>query len=105
MFIKISYFNILILKLLKVTNLTSDINECGSHNGGCDQICKNEEGSFYCDCMEGYTLGPDGESCNDADECKINNGGCDHVRLFFITQKNMLNTFMFIWPNIGPKEN
>lgn len=32
--------------------------------------CKNTEGSFHCDCSEGYALTADGEHCKDIDECK-----------------------------------
>ena len=36
----------------------ADVNECKvlSPNGFCSQVCNNTEGSFHCDCMEGYQL-------------------------------------------------
>ena len=33
-----------------------DINECAASNGGCDQLCLNTEGSFKCQCNNGYEL-------------------------------------------------
>ena len=40
-----------------------DINECNSNNGGCNQNCINENGSFHCECDIGYTLDDDGLRC------------------------------------------
>ena len=68
-----------LIKKLFYSKFITDINECAADNGGCDQICKNVEESFYCDCLDGYVIGPDGESCQDVNECKKDNGGCDHV--------------------------
>lgn len=31
--------------------------------------CRNTEGSFVCECADGYTLTPDGEQCRDINEC------------------------------------
>ena len=32
----------------------SDVDECASSNGGCDQICTNNPGSYQCGCNQGY---------------------------------------------------
>ena len=41
-----------------------DINECKTnHNGGCDHICTNTDGSYYCTCQDGYDLMMDNSSC------------------------------------------
>ncbi|KAL9969518.1 hypothetical protein ACROYT_G021740 [Oculina patagonica] len=50
---------------------------CGSINGGCDQICNNQNGA--CSCQTGYTKS--GKKCNDNDECAPNggNGPCSHI--------------------------
>ncbi|XP_019614687.1 PREDICTED: uncharacterized protein LOC109462574 [Branchiostoma belcheri] len=40
-----------------------DIDECATNNGGCQQICTNTIGSFYCSCGEGFLLGPDRSTC------------------------------------------
>ena len=40
-----------------------DINECENTPGPCSQICKNTEGSFECDCLDGYRLQDDKRDC------------------------------------------
>ena len=50
-----------------------DINECALDNGGCDQKCINEPGSFSCACYEGFRL--DHYRCQDIDKCSEDN--CD----------------------------
>ena len=32
----------------------TDIDECASDNGGCDQNCHNNVGSYTCSCDTGY---------------------------------------------------
>ena len=44
--------------------LVVDINECMSNNGGCEQICVNNIGSYSCDCHEGYDVDVDGLNCS-----------------------------------------
>ena len=41
----------------------TDINECQTNNGGCEQICNNTDGSFECSCNQGYSLSSDGTNC------------------------------------------
>ena len=41
----------------------TDINECDTLNGGCQQICTNREGSFFCSCTDGYELQMDNIRC------------------------------------------
>ena len=40
-----------------------DINECVAQNGGCEGVCANVPGSYYCRCPPGYRLSADGKSC------------------------------------------
>ena len=40
-----------------------DNNECLSGNGGCQEVCVNTNGSYYCDCQTGYRLKSDNNSC------------------------------------------
>ena len=40
-----------------------DANECLMQNGGCEQICINTRGSYFCGCHYGYQLASDGRSC------------------------------------------
>ena len=40
------------------------LDECDINNGGCEQVCVNEVGSFhYCGCNAGYSLRVDGRTC------------------------------------------
>ena len=43
----------------------SDINECANDSlNGCNQICTNTIGSFFCECNSGYELGDDLMTCS-----------------------------------------
>ena len=53
-----------------------DEDEC-DYNNSCQYSCVNTEGSYYCDCNEGYKLTDDGYSCDDVNECLRLNGGCE----------------------------
>ena len=44
-------------------NLYSDIDECTTSNGGCQHVCKNNNGSHQCLCNDGYMPGEDEYSC------------------------------------------
>ena len=33
------------------------------NNGGCGQICNNNEDKYFCSCNEGFKLSPNGVSC------------------------------------------
>ena len=41
-----------------------DTNECANNNGGCDQTCKNTDGSYECQCNDGYYLDDDNHGCS-----------------------------------------
>uniref|UniRef100_A0A7M5XM47 EGF-like domain-containing protein n=1 Tax=Clytia hemisphaerica TaxID=252671 RepID=A0A7M5XM47_9CNID len=56
-----------------------DINECSTLNGGCNQICTNQPGSFQCSCRSGFRLSSDGKTCKDINECSTLNGGCNQI--------------------------
>ena len=56
--------------------IISDVDECkptasSQGNGGCEQICNNTVGSFYCSCKPGYYLNPDGKTCTGKFICLI----------------------------------
>ena len=36
----------------------SDNGTCGSNKGGCDQICVQTDGGYYCQCEAGYVTDP-----------------------------------------------
>ena len=48
---------------LTVVFLT-DIDECLGPEHGCQQICENTVGSYYCNCSTGYVLHADGLTCD-----------------------------------------
>ena len=53
-----------------------DEDECDFYTN-CQHSCVNTEGSFYCDCYEGYELADDLYNCTDVNECHQMNGGCE----------------------------
>ena len=40
-----------------------DINECAMSNGGCQHQCKNTNGSYMCQCNEGFFLDGNAKNC------------------------------------------
>ncbi|XP_013169624.1 PREDICTED: collagen and calcium-binding EGF domain-containing protein 1-like [Papilio xuthus] len=40
-----------------------DVDECLENNGGCEQQCVNDPGSFHCECPPPLILAPDGRKC------------------------------------------
>lgn len=49
--------------ILPINDVHIDINECNTNNGGCDQICVNQPGTYHCKCNAGYTLSSNLHSC------------------------------------------
>lgn len=41
----------------------SDVNECMFVNGGCEDICVNDIGSYHCNCSGDTTLAENGFAC------------------------------------------
>ena len=41
-----------------------DTDECLSPDHGCEQTCDNTDGSYVCNCTNGYVLNADGRTCN-----------------------------------------
>ena len=56
---------------------SSDVNECASNNGGCEQICTDNVGSFECSCRPGFTR--NGRFCDDVDECATGTHDCEQT--------------------------
>ena len=51
-------------ELICVVKFTpTDMDECETSNGGCEQVCNNTEGSFSCTCNKGYILQDDQKTC------------------------------------------
>ena len=53
--------------------IQTDIDECATDNGRCQQTCNNTDGSHFCSCSTGYMLNSDQLACDDIDECVITN--------------------------------
>lgn len=80
-----------------ITVIITDVNECGTNNGGCSHTCVNMAGTHRCECPNGYTLQANKRDCVRAGEqsmifwwslnlanivgspCQRNNGGCQHI--------------------------
>ena len=41
----------------------ADVDECSLGTDDCEQVCVNVNGSYRCDCEEGYALNSDGRTC------------------------------------------
>lgn len=48
----------------------SDKDECATGNGGCQHICRNTIGAYYCSCQQGFVLHENQHDCKE--------GGCKH---------------------------
>ena len=59
---------------------STDINECATNNGGCEQICTNTDGFFQCSCVPGYSLATNGLDCDGQCQFSVNS----HHLFFFI---------------------
>ncbi|XP_015271933.1 PREDICTED: matrilin-3 [Gekko japonicus] len=49
----------------------------GTHN--CEQICVTSDGSWRCDCYEGYTLNPDKRTCSTRETCASGTHNCEQI--------------------------
>ena len=45
------------------SDFSTDIDECGTNNGGCEHNCNNTIGAFECYCDSGYRLEENGLNC------------------------------------------
>ena len=71
-----------------------DVNECDVDNGGCSQICTNTNGSFTCECNNGYLLHSDGTNCTGMSKEHINCCRIIYIPMGF-EKKNGL--YIFSW--------
>ena len=53
----------------KCLYICTDIDECQSGNGGCEQSCTNTVGSFFCNCTDGFLLREDLLGCDGKAYC------------------------------------
>eukprot|EP01127_Copromyxa_protea_P024450 TRINITY_DN962_c0_g2_i5.p1 TRINITY_DN962_c0_g2~~TRINITY_DN962_c0_g2_i5.p1 ORF type:complete len:3441 (+),score=511.54 TRINITY_DN962_c0_g2_i5:5-10327(+) len=61
--------------------ICANINECLNENGGCEQGCEDENGSYHCYCDSGYVLTgayacQNINECTNATICDVKNGDC-----------------------------
>ena len=56
---KVSPYNLITQWLVPI-----DINECETDNGGCEQGCVNQDGSFHCNCSDSYILSSNKLNCS-----------------------------------------
>ena len=47
-------FNLCALQKREMKTLFIDVDECSSTQNGCQQLCINTDGSYHCNCTEGY---------------------------------------------------
>ncbi|XP_047126515.1 uncharacterized protein LOC100206380 isoform X1 [Hydra vulgaris] len=71
----------------------TDINECLTDNGQCQDKCVNTAGSYYCTCPSGFKLSKDKHTCDDINECLTINGRC---------QGKCINTIGSFFCTCGP---
>ncbi|XP_066575000.1 endosialin [Amia ocellicauda] len=45
---------------------------CQVNNGGCEHYCQEDGPHYYCQCLDGYELDEDGQSCRPDDFCQGN---------------------------------
>ena len=58
------------LHICSIYKIYLDINECDKLNGGCQHQCKNTDGSYICQCNEGFFLDGNGKTCSGKYEIK-----------------------------------
>ncbi|XP_053141233.1 matrilin-3 [Hemicordylus capensis] len=51
--------------------------ELGTHD--CEQICVSNDGSWHCDCYDGYTLNPDKRTCSREEACVPGTHTCEQI--------------------------
>ena len=63
----LAYAKMVYTRDLKSLFYLTDIDECTTNNQAerdqCSQLCVNTEGSYICQCHDGYRLSADGRSC------------------------------------------
>ena len=69
--------------------LYADINECSVNNGGCQHLCVNLEGSFECQCQDGFQLSSNGRDCSGKQwHMKYVSGVCCYNNLWACLQQH-----------------
>ncbi|XP_019376214.1 PREDICTED: matrilin-3, partial [Gavialis gangeticus] len=56
-----------------------DVDMCALGTHDCEQVCVSTDGSYTCDCYEGFTLNPDRKSCSRVDACGLGTHDCEQL--------------------------
>ena len=59
---KSSMICLFLIAIVKIVYACEDINECLSHKCSRNEVCRNTEGSYRCDCQAGFAR--DGSKCD-----------------------------------------
>lgn len=60
---RLCYCNVIGVPTPQNGTTCTDFDECSVNNGGCEQTCSNNVGSFTCSCASGYLLSDNGLTC------------------------------------------
>ena len=58
-----TFLAIIALSCKHVYICITDVDECSTNVNDCEQLCVNTNGSYHCDCGEGFALNSDGRTC------------------------------------------
>ncbi|NWX40700.1 MATN2 protein, partial [Steatornis caripensis] len=56
-----------------------ELDHCAESNHGCEQLCLNTDGSYVCQCSEGFVINEDLKTCTRVDYCALSDHGCEHL--------------------------
>ena len=59
----VSTYKYVTYSFYKLLVCLADVDECTLNIHNCEQICKDTNGSYVCDCLTNYILHSDGHSC------------------------------------------
>lgn len=49
----------------------TDVDECKEESVDCQHTCTNTEGSYHCECQQGFSLRPDNHTCEPDQHVKV----------------------------------
>uniref|UniRef100_A0A663ML99 Matrilin-3 n=1 Tax=Athene cunicularia TaxID=194338 RepID=A0A663ML99_ATHCN len=74
--------NYFLLKMNRFSHMhLAAVDTCAPGRHECDQICVSNNGSYVCECYEGYALNPDKKTCSVMDMCAPGRHDCAQVCL------------------------
>ncbi|NWQ75059.1 MATN2 protein, partial [Columbina picui] len=57
----------------------NELDHCAESNHGCEQLCRNTDDSYVCECSEGFVINEDLKTCTRVDYCALSDHGCEHL--------------------------